>query len=233
MTKRLITLKTSFISISLFLLYGCGVNENNMSLKNYEIINEEESETSNKAQLIEYVVYNDTVYTESVLEEVLLDVYRNNKDKDLFDNFSAPTVFGAYVFTSREIFKSDKGAWICMLTKGPLDSEPSLSFNKFKLKSLQGLNDNIKSEDEIALDKLNAYLQERDLELCEFYEELGDMELDAIHKADAKYPDYDYPEHVDYSSKLMKEERLKLSTKYNLADSIFINVAVFGMSYCE
>jgi hypothetical protein len=164
---------------------------------------------------------------------VALEIYRKNKNKDLFKNFNAPTVFGIYMFTSEETLNSDKSSWICMLSKGPSDSEPKISFNDFKLKSLQGLNDNRKSEDEIALDDLNKYLKERGLELCSFYKQLGDMELECIHKADAKYPNYDYPEHGDYSDKLMKEERIKLMSKYDLVDSIFGRVAVFGMSYCK
>jgi|GEM_PF-1394394 len=206
---------------------------NNETSKKYEIINEESYETSNKAQLTEYVIYKDTVYTESALKNVLLSIYERNKNKDIFDNFNAPTVFGIYVYTSKEVLKFDKSAWICMLTKGPLDSEPSLRFNQIKLESLQGLNDNKKSADEIALDNLNEYLEKRGLKLCPFYKQLGDMELDCIHKADAKFPNFDYPEHHDYSEKLMKNERKKLSAKYNLGDSIFVKVAVFGMGYCR
>ena len=227
------TTKFSLIVTLFILLASCANDGKNNTSKKYEIVNEENYETSNKAQLIEYAVYNDTIYTENALKNVLLDVYKDNKDKDLFENFDAPTVFGVYVFTSKEILESDKSAWICMLIKGPSDSEPRLSFNDFKLKSLQGLNDNKKSEDEIALDKLNEYLQERGLELCSFYKQLGDMALECIHKADAKYPNYDYPKHGDYSAKLMKEEREKLSTKYDLADSIFTRVSVFGMSFCK
>lgn len=227
-------IKYWLIGISFLSLTSCGNQPDKQESKlNFEIVNEEKYETSNKAQLVEYVVYKDTTYTQDALKKVLIDVYDKNKNKDLFKNYDAPTVFATYVFTSSEIFKSDKGAWICMLTKGPLDSEPRLSFNDFKLKSLQGLNDNEKSEDEIALDKLNEYLEERGLELCSFYKQLGDMELECIHKADAKYPNYDYPKHGDYSEKCMKEERKKISAKYDLADSIFVRVAVFGMNYCK
>jgi hypothetical protein len=233
MIRKMNILNFSLTTIFLLLLISCGnESKNNLSDK-YVIVKEENYETSNKAQLIEYVVYKDTVYTESALKNVADEIYKLNKDKDLFKNFNAPTVFGIYVFTSEEILESDKSAWICMLSKGPSDSEPRISFNDFKLKSLQGLNDNKKSEDEIALDDLNKYLLERGLELCSFYKQLGDMELECIHKADAKYPNYDYPEHSDYSDKLMKEERGKFATKYDLKDSIFVKVSVFGMSYCK
>lgn len=225
--------KFSLIVSIFILLTSCGNDPKNNISKKYDVIKEENYETSNKAQIIDYVVYYDTIYTENALKDVLLDVYKDNKDKDLFENFDAPTVFGVYLYTSKEILESDNGAWIGMLTKGPLDSLPRLSFNHFKLNSLQGLNDNKKSEDEIALDQLNESLQERGLELCSFYKQLRDIELECIHKADAKYPNYDYPKHGDYSNKLMKDEREKLTIKYDLADSIFTRVSVFGMSYCK
>jgi len=259
MKKKLIL---NHIAIFLILLNGCGsdtknattkkteiVNKENLEKqkdtnqmendtykdlsKKYEIINEESYETSNKAQLVEYVIYKDTVYTENALKSVLLNIYERDKNKDIFDNFNAPTVFGVNMYTSKEILEYDKSAWICMLTKGPLDSEPRLSFNQFKLNSLQGLNDDKKSADEIAFDNLNKYLENRGLKLCSFYKQLGDMELNCIHKADTRYPNYDYPEHHDYSEKLMKNERKKLSSKYNLDDSVFGKIAVFGMAYCK
>lgn len=233
------TMKFNFglIGLAFILLISCVNNETKKqntdsdSLK-YEIINDEIYETSNKAQLIEYVVYKDTIYTEEAFEKILLDIYQRNKDKDLFDNFNSPTVFAIYVFTSNEILNKDKSAWICMLSKGPRDLEPRLSFNSLKIKSLHGLNDNVKSKDEIAYENLKFYLQERNLELCSFYDKLGDMELECIHKADSKYPDYGV-KHTEYASKLMKEERTKLKNQYNLADSIFVRVAIFGMNYCK
>lgn len=218
-------------TILLSLLTSCD-NNSDSSVPKYEIVNEEKTETSNKAQLIEYVVYKDTVYTQALLEKVLLDVYDKNKDRNLFANHDSPTVFGAYLFTSKEISEKNKSAWIAMLTKGPKDSEPRLLFNDLKIKSLQGLNDNIKSEDEVAYEKLTAYLEERNLELCSFHTQLQDMELDCIHKADAKYPDYGI-KHNEYSQKLMEEEREKLAKQHNLADSIFTRVSVFAMSYCK
>jgi hypothetical protein len=220
-----------YLLTSLLLMSRCG-NNSSSSMTNYEIVNEEKTETSTKAQLIEYVVYKDTIYTEDLLKKVLLDVYDKNKDKNLFTNHNSPTVFGIYLFTSKEIAEKDKSAWVAMLMKGPRDPEPRLSYNDLKIKSLQGLNDNIKSEDEVAYEELTKYLEERNLELCSFYTQLGDMELDCIHKADAKYPDYGI-KHNEYSNKLMEEEREKLAKKYNLADSIFINVSVFAMSYCK
>lgn len=228
------SIKYWLFGISLLSLSSCGNQPGKQELGlNYRIVKEEKHETSQKALLLEYVVYEDSNYTQNVLKKVLTDVYDNNKNKDLFENYDAPTVFVTYLYTSPEIFMSNKGEWICMLTKGPLDNEPEFSFNDLKLNSIQGLNDNEKSNAEIALDNLNEYLEERGLELCSFYKKLGDLELECIHKADAKYPNFDFPEHAMYSDKCMKEERLKLSAKYDIADTIYVRVAIFGMSYCK
>lgn len=163
----------------------------------------------------------------------MLDVYQKNKDNGVFETHSSATVFGVYLFTSKTMLEKDKGAWIATLTKLPKESEPDVSYKNLKIKALRGLNDTVKSEDEIALAKLNKYLKKRNLELCSFNQRLQDMELECIHKADAKHPNYDYPEHTDYVDKLEKEEREKLAKKYNLADSIFSRIGVFGMGYCK
>lgn len=42
-----------------------------------------------------------------------------------------------------------------MLINGPSDSEPNVSFNSFKVKALSGQSDQMKSLDEIELEKLN------------------------------------------------------------------------------
>lgn len=211
-------------------LYSCSDNQTKIS---YRIISEEKVETNNKAQLIEYAVYLDSTYSQEELKIVLLDIYDDYKDKDVFEKFDAPTVIGVNIYTSEDLAKNDKSSWIAMLSKYPNKNEPTFSFNDYKINSLQGLNDNEESKDEIALKELKSYLQERDLELCSLYKQLGDMELDCIHKADAKFPNFDYPEHINYSEKLMEEERKKILTNYNLADSIYTTVIVFGMSYCK
>lgn len=223
----------SFIAATM-LLVSCNNNSSISSHSpNYVIIEEERVETNGKAQLIEYVALKEESYSEENLKKVMLEVYYKNKDKDVFEKFDAATVFGVKVFTSEKIYKDDKSAWIAMLTKTLTHAEPSLSFNKRKIKSLSGLKDETKSKDEIILEKINNYLQERNLDLCSLNNHLGKIELDCIHKADAKYPNYDYPQHTDLTDKLIKQEREKLIKKYNLNDSIFIYVGVFSMSYCK
>jgi len=119
-----------------------------------------------------------------------------------------------------------------MLMKGPSDSEPRISINNFKLNAQTGLNDDKQSKDEIALANLNKYLTKRKLELCSFNKEISDSELEVIHKADKKYPDYG-EEHQAYSEKLMQSNMSRLKKKYKLDDSIFVRVSVFAMSYCK
>lgn len=198
----------------------------------YEIVNTDIIETKYKAQITKYVVYNDSIFNKDALSDVLLEVYFSNKKAKGFKNFEEPTVVAVYVFTSEEQAKSDKGAWIAMLVKGPDDESPRLSYNELKLKSLAGLNDKVKSKDEIALDNLNEYLGKRNVTLCDLYKQFGSYELDNIHKADAKYPDYG-KEHTAYVTKLDKADKKRIMTKYKLADSIFTQTIVYGMGYCK
>ena len=215
-----------FTLITILLIISCGGKTTN-----YEIIKEEKNETSGKAELIEYVVYNDTIYNEDVLKNIVLEVYEKNKDKDLFDNFDAPTVVNIYLYTSAES-ANEKSEWICMLSKSPLSPELDIRFNNLKTNSLSGLNNGEKDSSEIDYEKLQEYLKERDLELCSFYKQLGEMELESTHKADAKYPEFG-KEHDKYVENIREEERKKLIQKHNLNDSIFTQVSVYGMSYCK
>jgi hypothetical protein len=209
-----------------------GVSESTVELNNYEIIEELPSETFNKAQILYYAHYTDSVYSEKALSKVLVDIYGKAKHKDYFDNFNSPTVIGVYLFTSKETAQKDKSSWIAMLSKGPSDQSPRLSYNSLKISGLQGLNDSVKSKDEIYYENLNQYLQERGLQLCSFAERLGQMEDECIRLADKKYPNFGI-EHSDYSFQLMKERRKEIASTYNLVDSIFGSVAVFSMTYCK
>jgi hypothetical protein len=197
----------------------------------YKVISEEKMETSYKAQLIEYVWYKDTVYTEDALRNTILEIYNNNKDKNVFDTHDSPTVIATYLFTSKEAMK-DKSEWIAMMIKGPNDTEPNVSYNRFKVTALNDLKDNIKSKDEIELDKLNAYLNERGLELCSLADQLKKLELDNIHKADAKYPDFG-EEHMAMTERLDAQGYKKLRIKYRLSEDVFVKVSIFAGSYCK
>lgn len=139
------------------------------------MIDEIKSETPGKAQLLEYALYTDSVYTEEALKDALMDLYRRNCNKDVFDSHDRATVVGAYLFTSLKTYE-DKSNWIAMLIKGPSDSEPNVSYNSFKVKALSGQSDQMKSKDEIELEKLIRYLGKRGLELWSFCAKLLQVE---------------------------------------------------------
>lgn len=197
----------------------------------YQIVAETKYETSYKAQLIEYAFYKDTIYTKEALRDVVMEIYNLNKNKDVFQYYDSPTVLGVYLFTSKEAIK-DKANWIAMLSKSPNDTEPVVSFNEFKLTALANLNDNVKSEDEIQLEKLKFYLKKRGLELCSLSDMLKKMELDNIHKADAKYPDFGV-KHMEMTDRLDAQSYKLLIKKYNLNEDILSKVSSFAMSYCK
>lgn len=197
----------------------------------FEMIDEIKSETPGKAQLLEYAVCTDSVYTEEALRDALMDIYSRNRNKDVFESHDRATVVGAYLFTSRKTYE-DKSNWIAMLIKGPNDSEPYVSYNSFKVMALSGQNDQVKGKDEIELEKLNRYLGKRGLELCSFSAKLLKMEQDHIDAADAAYPDFG-PEHLAMVDRLDEQAYRLLKKKYKLTDDRLTEVHVFAMSYCK
>jgi len=160
-----------------------------------------------------------------------MDIYNRNREKNVFINHDRATVMGVYLFTSKEAYK-DKADWIAMLIKGPMDAEPMVSYNRFKITALNNLADNVKSKDEIALEKLKRYLDKRGLDLCSLSDLLKKIELDNIHKADAEHPDFG-PEHLAMVERLDNQSYRKLKRKYNLSEDKLTEVSVFAMSYCK
>ncbi|CAH0185976.1 MULTISPECIES: hypothetical protein [unclassified Pedobacter] len=197
----------------------------------YEVINEQKLETSYKAQLIEYAIYKDTIYTKEALEDAVLEIYNLNSIKDVFETHDKATVLAVYLFTSKEAFK-DKSNWIAMLIKGPNENKPRITYNDFKITALNNSADNVKTKDEIEVEKLKAYLQKRGLDLCILWEMLKKIELDNIHKADAKYPDYG-DKHMALIDQLDEQSYRNLRKKYKLSDDMLSKVSIFAMSYCK
>ncbi|MET4080863.1 hypothetical protein ABIB40_000807 [Pedobacter sp. UYP30] len=232
-------MKTFFkLAVLASFLIGCTNTKSDNSsvlkfetIRNYEMISEVKSETSNKAQLIEYAVYKDTIYTKDALRIAIMDIYNINKDKKAFTKHDNATVIGVYLFTSKEAF-NDKANWIAMLIKRPGNAEPEVTFNNFKISALGNVDNKVKSADEIELEKLKAYLKERGLELCAFAETLKKIELDNIHKADHKYPDYG-DKHMAMVDRLDAQSYRELRKKYKLSEDMLGEVAVFAMSYCK
>lgn len=201
-------------------------------LLKYSVFNKVKSETRNKAQVLLYAYLEQEPTTESELENTLIDLYEQNKNEDGYNNFDRPTVVGAYLFTSKKLGQQDKAAWIGMLMKGPNDAQPRISIDKLKLKGQRGLKDNETSEDEVVLANLNKTLAKRGLELCSFSKQLSDIELECIHKADRRYPDYGM-DHMAYVDKLTEAEMVKIQKRHRLSDDIFTKVSVFAGVYCK
>lgn len=198
---------------------------------NFEIIDEIKSESSGKAQLLEYAIYNDTIYTQYALKNAIMDIYNLNRGKQVFKSHDVATVLGVYLFTSKDAY-NDKSNWIAMLIKRPTAEEPEITFNNFKITALNNIKDNIKSKDEIELEKLETYLEKRGLDLCSLSDLLKKIELDNIHKADARFPDYG-DEHMAMIDKLDAESYRNLKRKYKLNENMLSKVSVFAMSYCK
>jgi hypothetical protein len=197
----------------------------------YEILKEEKNETSGKAQLVEYAVYKDSTYTKEALEEVIMDIYKANHEKNVFEEHDAPTVFGIYLYTSPRAAE-DKAEWIAMLTQTPGHPTPDITYNDFKIVALSGLNDNVKSDAEIEVDKLNTYLKERGLELCSLSELLKKNYADNIHQADAKYPDFG-EKHQEMIDTLNAQFKRELCQKYNMNEDMLANVYTYAPGYCK
>lgn len=225
------TLRFFYLAITLMLVIRC-THKNETRTDNYEIFNEEIIENSNKAQLIEYVVYKDTIYKQENLKKVLLEVYDKSKDKNVFKNFSTPNILVVYLYTSKNIAETDKSSWIAMLSFYKDNSEPKIIFNNLKVTSLQNLNNETIEADEIAYKELIDYLKKRNLELCSLNNQLENISIESIRKADDKFPNFGQ-EHYEYETKLKKDEVDKILKKHNLNDSILTSVFVFARAYCK
>jgi len=202
----------------LFMAISC---YNGIKEKNYDILSIQKSKNST----IAYVVYNDSNITNLELQKVLIDVNKNNKDSNLY--------FTAFLFTSLNLAENDKSAWIARLEKDPNNPEPQIAFNEMKLTGIKESSDNVIDENDIALSNLKTLLAQRNVELCDLYNELSSMELNCSRQADTKYPEKGGLKHHEYYKELTEIERKNIADKYNLNDTIFINVAVFAMTYCK
>merc|ERR1712098_573515 len=85
----------------------------------YQILEEDKTETSNKAQIKKYVAYQESSYSKNDIQDILLEVYFKNRKRDDFEKFDSPTVIAVYLFKSNDSFEDDKSSWIAMLQKGP------------------------------------------------------------------------------------------------------------------
>jgi len=195
------------------------------------MIDEVQSETPGKAQLLEYAAYTDSIYSEDALRSVVMDIYDRAKDKNVFESHDVATVIAVYLFTFKKAIQ-DKSDWIAMLMKSPNSADPYISFNQFKISALSKLRDKIKSKDELELEKLKNHLQKNGVDLCDLSDEIKRMELLNIHKADARYPDYG-EKHMEMIDQLDEQFYNELKRRYDLNDTMLSRISVFAMSYCK
>lgn len=230
---------------SLFLLISCGNNKQEQSnladipIKstisenvNYQILKIEPFESDAKSQVkcIAYLT-TDTISRE-ILTESLLKIYSELKNYNGFKNYSAPSVIGIYLYTSKEMASNMEASWIAMLVKAPNDNQPKISFDDQKIEALKSHTSHEKSPDEVMLEKLNEYFKKKNTDLCSLYKTLYDIEGATIKEADAKYPNYG-AEHSQYQSKLYLQQQKQLFKKFGINDTLSTYITVFGMRYCK
>lgn len=68
--------------------------------------------------------------------------------------------------------------------------------------------------------------------MCTLYDWMKKIELDNIHKADAKHPDYG-DSHMAMIDRLNAQSYKDLKKKHNLNEDVLSKVAIFAMSYCK
>src|SRR5690606_21955060 len=227
-----------FLLITILILLSCKNNSekneeflSDSEVPAYEIIDKKKNEKTRKTKNVVDVLYKDTIFNREDLKRVLLDVYEKNKNENEFQYHDKPTVLGVYIYTSKESATDDRSSWIGMLTKVPKDILPALTYNDFRMEGQKDLHSNETSEDEKDYQDLLKYFQQRDIDFCEFYKNIGKIEKESIDKADEKYPEFGI-KHLDYSEELIQKERTKLSRQHHIHDSIFTYAVVFGSKYC-
>lgn len=201
----------------------------------YEIISQSKQEKVQKAALVIDAAYKDTIYTKEAMKKVLFDIYNKNKHKDVFKRHDEPNAFFIKLYSSKKMKKIQPGNWLASFNKPPQKSKPAIQYGMFnKLKHFQGSKDTVKTEDEIAVEKLKAYLSKKGTSLCSVYFKLIKIETKCINIADKKYPDLG-PENLKYSVKITKKKKKEFAQKSKIdkQDSIFSYVTTFGLIYCK
>lgn len=89
-----------------------------------------------------------------------------------------------------------------------------------------------KSADEIEFDRLNEFVIERGINICYLNNMLANIELQTIHEADVKYPDFGI-KHVEYQNALYKKRKTEIFKRYNIPDSLTIKIHVYADKFCK
>jgi len=195
------------------------------------ILNEEVTDEFYGPRLMEYALYNDSIYTKAALENVLNYIYAKAKSKKLLNYKQTAKIIGIYLFASEEAYESDRSSWVAMLVKAPKDDYPKITFSMKQL-ALEGLDNIAKSVDEIELDRLNKILKSRGLEMCSFTRIIDKINTENITKADKKYPDFGL-DHMEYVDKPDNALYNKMMRKYKLSDKDLSRIIFFALVYCK
>jgi len=235
MTKQII-INLIFL-FTLTILHSCGNDSTDSDFSyeyaKYEILSTEPFESGEKAQVKCYAYLTTDSITKDKLTGTLKKIYSELEKYNNFRNFSAPNVIAIYLFISKDKAQNMKESWIAMLSKSPsTDNLPQYSFNEMQVNAFSGLKDNVKSEEELKMAKLNETFKNRGTDICTIYKTLYDLEGYTIKQADIKYPDYGF-EHSEYQKKLYKQEKEKLFKKFDINDSLSSSITFYGMSYCK
>jgi hypothetical protein len=199
----------------------------------YAIFDVQRLEVHDKAQVLIYAcLTQQKIGTREELERVLTAIYERYKDTTGFRRFERPTVVGVSLFTTAELGRRDKAAWIGWLTKDPQDAEPILHIDELKLADLRAWDANEWTESTIAYEQLNRSLFDRGLEVCSFNKRLREIERECGHKADRRYPDFG-AEHTPYADELLAAAMSEIKAVHNLDDDLLHQVHGFARIHCR
>lgn len=82
-------------------------------------------------------------------------------------------------------------------------------------------------------DSLNQVLEPKELTVCKIIEDLTKLEEQCIKDADKKYPNFDYPQHGNYTSSLIGKRTNKYIIKKKLDAILLDKVTIFSVECSE
>ncbi|WP_010181556.1 hypothetical protein [Aquimarina agarilytica] len=81
-------------------------------------------------------------------------------------------------------------------------------------------------------DSINEILLKRQLNICSINEDISLLEIEAIKVADKRYPNFDYPQHGDYSEKVRINATNKYLRKMKITEGLLDKILIFNIE-CE
>lgn len=193
----------------------------------YEILEIKPYESSNKAQINVRAYITDDFKSKDELKNTAIKIKNNTINEVKFKNYSQATSFALFLYPGKATAER-QGMWLLKYAKAPVDLIYEFSYND-KMIEAQRIKKE-KSEDDIAFDKFNEKLSNKNTSICEIYN--IDYDLENIRKADKKYPNFGI-KHSEYVSELNKKDKNKIFKKYNINKDDYVKITAFGMLYCK